>query len=228
MVLGAILLASCDGFFTNSLGEKWARDTSTIEVSAKNVKNLLKESRGDTKASKGILDKIAEELQKSGPNSTLQVAAITAANQASGLGELVLENIGTVLENDVGDNAFDGLLGDIQEKAAANEIKDIGKKVEESLGPAVTTGNKPEFKDDLVKDVPDAELAQLALVLVLAESEKSGGTFKDYITTWEGKDLDGTDLTDSERIIGAIANEFVDNRPGSDLGSMISELLKSN
>jgi hypothetical protein len=225
MVLGAILLASCEGFFTNSLGKEWARDPGTITVSAKNVNSLLKESRGDPKASKGILDKIAEELQKGGPNSTLQVAAITAANQASGLTELVLENIGSVLENDANEDTFNTLLDKIQTDAEKNDVKGIGEKVEESLGGAVTTTGKPEFKDDLVKDVPDAELAQLALTLVLAESKKSGEKFETYIATWNSKDLNGTNLTNSERIIGAVANELA-NRPG-DLGSMISDLLKS-
>jgi hypothetical protein len=231
MALCAILLASCSNFFTTSWGKNWARDPDKIEVSAKNVKNLLKESKGDTKASKGILDKIAKELKGNpNPDPTLQVAAITAANQAAGLSELVLENIGTVLNAEDGDeDTFKDLLKEVQDTAKNNDLPGIKTGIVDSLGGAVTTnGNKPVFKDNLVKDVPDAELAQLALVLVLAESEASGKDFDTYVSDWgDTKNLNSaTSLSESETIIAAIANELA-SRPG-DLGSMISDLLGSS
>ncbi|MDR0731340.1 MAG: hypothetical protein LBF63_06695, partial [Treponema sp.] len=133
LVLCAALFGSCQNpldFFTNSLGGDWARDPGTITVTSKNVNALLKESRGDTKASKGILEKIAAELKGNpDPDPVLQAAAVTAANQAAGLGELVLGNISTVLDSidseggeGASEDTFKTLLEDIEKKAKENEI----------------------------------------------------------------------------------------------------------
>jgi hypothetical protein len=223
VVLCAVLLASCSDFFTTSWGK--ARDPGTITVTTKNVKSLLKESKGDPTASRGILEKIAEELEKNPNQPELQTAAITAANQASGLTGLVLDNIGDVLN--ANEDTFTTLLGDIQETAKENKLDEISVNVVNSLGPAVTTG-KPQFIPGVAeKDkVSDAELAQLALTLILAESEKASQDIDAYIAAWgTGKSLDSASgLSESELILAAIAHELA-SRPGK-LGSMISDLLK--
>jgi predicted small secreted protein len=224
VVMCAVLLASCSDFFTTSWGKDLARDPGTITVTTKNVKSLLKESKGDTKASKGILDKIAAELKDNpNPDPALQTAAITAANQASGLSGLVLENIDTVLGDDIDDDVFTKLLDDIQETAKENDLAGIKTDVEDSLKTAVTTSSgKPEFKPEVVNGVSDAELAQLALTLILAESD---GDFEGYIDHWGAdKNLNGTGLTESEKIIAAVANELT--KRGGELGGYISDMLE--
>ncbi|MDR1443941.1 MAG: hypothetical protein LBI94_03575 [Treponema sp.] len=226
-VLCAVLLASCSNFFTTSWGKDWARDPSTIKVTTKNVKSLLKESKGDAKASRGILDKIAAELKNNPNQPELQAAAITAANQASGLTELVLENINLVLNSDSqSEDTFNKLLTEVQGTAKNNDMKGISDNIVTSLGPAVTSSGKPQFTPGVIDDVSDAELAQLALTLILAESESQSTSVEDYLAGWgtSKKTDDATTLSSpSESIIAAVANELT--RRGGELGNNISGLL---
>jgi hypothetical protein len=94
-----------------------------------------------------------------------------------------------------------------------------------------TTGTTPVFQGDYIKNVSDGDLTTLAFTMVLAEGEKAG-SFDAYIKGWTdntGKKIDGTGttLSASERVIAAIANEFT-NRPNSDLGKMLKDLLGEN
>jgi hypothetical protein len=227
LVLCAVLLGSCLDFFTNSWGKEMARDPGTITVTSKNVNALLKESRGDPAASRGILDKIAAELKGNpNPDPTLQAAAITAANQAAGLGELVLGSINTVLEDP--DNAdFDELLKKIEDETKGKELDKISTNVTDSLSSAVTTGtNGPVLTGAFVDSVSDGDLALLAMTLVMGELGNED--FETYIDTWgdSGKKLDGSGntLTDSEKLIAAIANTLA-SRPNSTIGGQLNELF---
>ncbi|MDR2136492.1 MAG: hypothetical protein LBO76_07740 [Treponema sp.] len=235
LVLCAVLLASCLDFFSNSLGENLARDPATIKVTPDNVDKLLKESKGDSAASRGILDKIAAELKNSStPDPKLQAAAVTAANQAAGLGELVLGNIGTVLNTvDGSDTTTDGdtfatLLGEVQNQVKENEFAKVAASTSDSLGgaldPAATT---PQFKGEALNNVSEADLTLLAFTLILAETEKiSDRTFDDYIKTWtDGNKLNGTGLSDSERLIAAIGNKLAngDGKIGKTLGDLLGK-----
>jgi hypothetical protein len=219
-----VLLSSCADFFTNSWGKNAARDPGTIKVTASNVKELLKEARGDTKTSRGILDKIAEEL-KGNPNPTLQAAAVTAANQASGLGTTVLDKMDLLVDGNTPDEeVLNDLLKDIQNKTKGNDLVGISNAVTGSL--PVTTSGKPAFAGDFVNTVSESDLTLLTLTLVLAEAEKKGQTFEAYIETWtEGqKSLDsGTGLSDSEKVIAAAAN-YIIAKDGT-LGGMLSGLF---
>jgi hypothetical protein len=243
-LLCAVLLGSCGGFFTNSLGEKWARNPDTITVSKDNVKALLKESRGDPEASRGILDKIAEELKGNpNPDPVLQAAAVTAANQASGLGELILTNIGSVLDTAAGDgentggNTFNTLLDKVQKQAAANDIKGVSESATDSLIGAVEikNGEPPVLSEEFVgSGVTDSDLTVLVFTLILGEVEQAKAkdptvTFNSYITnTWGdgGKSLDATNTngwTNSEKLIAAIGNQLAAG--DSELGNMLKDLL---
>ncbi|MDR2177421.1 MAG: hypothetical protein LBP20_05200 [Treponema sp.] len=223
LVLCAVLLASCNlGFFANSMGKDLARDPSTITVTAKNVDALLKESRGDPKASKGILDNIAEQLKNNpNPDPKLQAAAVTAANQAAGLGELVLENIGTVLE-DPENVSYENLLDEVLKSADEKDIKGVSEQITASLGRAVTSGNPPKFTGNFIDGVSGADLTQLAFTLILAEAS---GDVNTYVDDWgSGKKLDGTGLSSSERLIAAIANELA-GRKDNKMGNQLKEFL---
>ncbi|MDR0669679.1 MAG: hypothetical protein LBF95_06325 [Treponema sp.] len=235
LVLGAVLFGSCLDFFTNSLGTDLRRDPGTITVTSTNVTALLKESRGDPEASRGILDKIAAQLKNNpNPDPTLQAAAVTAANQGAGLGELVLGNISTVLENDdkdgdINDVKFNDLLKEVEIEAKKNDIKGVSDQVTASLKAAVTTDGSgvPALKPEFTAGVSDSDLLLLGLTLVMAEAEKGGGV-NDYLESWGtgGKTLDATDTTswsDSERLIAAIGNQL--STTDTEIGKALKDLL---
>jgi hypothetical protein len=209
-------LVSCADFFTNSWGKGSARDPGTIKVTSGNVKDLLKEAKGDTEASRGILNKIAEKLKGDpNPDPTLQRAAITAANQAAGLGQVVLENVGTLTDAVSGNadkNVIENLLKAVEDGAQGNKITEVSDSVNAVLKPAVKTKDgKPTLNKDVIAPVPDSELLLLATTLILAEAEKAGKSFDEYVSMWgtsTNKKLDGTGLTSSERLIAALVNEL--------------------
>jgi hypothetical protein len=224
----AVLLSSCADFFTNSWGKNAARDPGTIKVTSDNVNDLLREAKGDTKTSKGILDKIAGELENnSNPDPTMQAAAVKAANQASGLGTTVLDSLDNLKVDDP--DAFNELLKGIQDKTKGNNLTGISGVIADSL--PVSQSGTPVFQGDFIDNVSDSDLTILALALVLAEAEKNENSFENYIETWTAagsqKKLDGTGLEPSERVIAAAVNELA-NRPNNDLGSMLKDLLGEN
>jgi hypothetical protein len=221
----AVLLSSCADFFTNSWGKNAARDPGTIKVTSGNVNDLLREAKGDTKTSKGILDKIAEQLKNNpNPDPTLQAAAIKAAGQAGGLGTTVLDSLGKLDTNDP--NVFNEMLTGIYNKTKANDLTGISAAVTDSL--KVPQTNPPSFQGDFVDNVSDSDLTILTLTLVLAEAEKNNNSFENYIKTWTDtgsqKKIDGSGLDSSERVIAAAVNEL-STRPGS-LGGMLDDFLK--
>jgi hypothetical protein len=225
-----VLLSSCANFFTNSWGKNTARDPSTIKVTSGNVKDLLKEAKGDTKTSKGILDKITEQLKDNtdpASDPALRAAAVTAANQASGLGTVMLDSLDIILGDDVPTaETLNTLLETIQDKTKGNDLQSISKDVVDSL--SVTTSNgKPVFHPDFIENTTEADLTLLTLTLVLAEAERVQDDFDTYIKTWTdgSKDLSTVaGLSDSEKVIAAAANGIISK--GGTLADMLDGLFK--
>jgi hypothetical protein len=220
--------ASCD-LFSNSWGENLARDPGTLTVTAGNVKELLREAKGDTKTSRGILDKIAGQLDSGNPNPTLQAAAVTAANQASGLGMVVLDNADILLSDDIPDEeTFNELLKSVQDSTKGSDLKGISDDIAKALPVDAGGGAGPQFKDDF--NASNADLTLLALTLVMAEVEKNEDRqidFDDYIKTWTSGEKNintAAGLTDGEKVIAAITHKVASD-PDSTLGAMLEELL---
>jgi hypothetical protein len=230
-VAAVVLLSSCSNFFTTSWGKSSARDPGTIKVTSSNVKDLLKESKGDTKTSRGILSKIKDQVAgKENPDPTLQTAAVTAANQASGLGTVVLDSIDTILGDDVPtEEALNQLLAEVQNKTKGNDLQGIAADVAASLPkPTADSEGALVFPDSFYDSTSEADLTLLTLTLVLAESE-GYGDFDTYIETWTDGTRDLSDstgiLTPSERIIAAAANGIIKKKGGT-LGDMLNGLFK--
>jgi hypothetical protein len=223
-----VLLSSCADFFTNSWGKNAARDPSTIKVTSGNVKDLLRDANGDTKTSRGILDKIAGVLKGNpNPDPTLQAAAVTAANQAAGLGTAALDKLGRVDDA----NDFFEVLKEIQGGMKGNDLKGISDAIAASLPTTVAVdsdGNETiVFDGNFAGNVSDSDLTMLTLTLILAESEKAEDDFENYIGRWTDgpKTIGGDDLSGSEKVIAAAVNELTSKERSSSLGGMLKELL---
>ncbi|MDR0401048.1 MAG: hypothetical protein LBH51_08915 [Treponema sp.] len=223
------LFISCD-FVSESWGQGFARDPGTIQVTAGNVEDLLRDARGDSETSRAILDKIAEKLKNNpNPDPTLQKAAVIAANQAAGLGSVIMNNLDVLLDENIpSEETLKKLLEKIEADIKKNDLPGISKSIVESLPVGRDSDGMPVFTKKF--ESGDADLTILAIALILAESENSGG-FDNYIKSWSdgSKKIDGTveGLSDSELVIAAAANEVMSN-PDGELGKMIESLLGSD
>jgi hypothetical protein len=222
-------IVSCEVFST-SWGEAFERKSPKIEVTADNVDQLLKDARGDTKASRAILKEL-----KGTKKPALRAAAIKAANQASGLGMEMLSDISlltdALLETGVtGTNGIAALGKKLQKGVKGNDIIGISDDITVILSPVITdTSSGPQFDPAVInsKTVSNADLVFLAINMILAEAEKKDMNFDTYANTWgDGRKVDGTgviELSPSEKIIAAIAHELTTR--DSELGNMLGELL---
>jgi hypothetical protein len=243
------LLNSCTDFFSESWGKP--RDPAKVKVDESNVEELLKIARGNPELSKAILDKI-----DANSSDKLKHAAIKAANQAAGIPSLALENV-KILTDAVNDHKYETALEEvaeaIQDAVAQNDLVGISDKLSEILGGAITKPSEPdeepippEFTNDFLDNVSEADLTLMVMTLVLAKAQKvkdlyenEDFTFSDYINgkTVNGeyieglreKDvINGIGLDPDERVMAAIVNEMVEKHGGSDLVQMLEDLLGRN
>jgi hypothetical protein len=223
LALGAgLLLAACTDFYSTTWGEAFARDPSNVQVTRSNVYELLKDANGDREASRAILKKLAGT-----DDPELQAAAVKAANQAAGLTELVLSNLGTLTGSNANNADSLGKLAEtIMAEAKANDIRGIASDIAETL--PVSSNNPPQFSGSFSSSVSTSDLTLLLVAMMLAEVPEAN-EFDDYADEWgSGKKIDGTgniNLDEKEKVIAAIANEVIGKRPNSELGDMLRSLV---
>ncbi|MDR3193313.1 MAG: hypothetical protein LBT87_09635 [Treponema sp.] len=226
LVLTGLLAASCTDFYSTTWGEALARDPSKVKVTTSNVNELLKDANGDTEASRAILEKL-----KGTDNPALQAAAIKAANQAAGLTELVLSNLGTLTGgSETNENALLEVAQTVLGQAKKNDISGVADDIAKTLAKNVVEENgAPRFTDDsFAKSVSTSDLTLLLVTMMMGEASKAAGDFESYANDWgSSKTVDGTGLGDNEKIIAAVANEVID-RPDSELGNMLKALVGAN
>lgn len=216
-----LALASCSDFYSSSWGEGLARDPSNVTITGSNIRELLKDANGDRKASRAILKKLTGT-----EDPELQAASVKAANQAAGLTELALSNLGT-LTGDNADNtdSLQNLAKTVLEEAKENDIRGIADDITETL--PLQPGNPPRFAGSFAKSISTSDLSLLLVTMMLAEVPNED-EFDDYVNEWgNGKKIDGNgtmNLDPNERVIAAIANEVM-SRPDSELGKMLKSLV---
>jgi hypothetical protein len=126
------LLNSCAEFFSTSWGEAFKRDPKSVKVNASNVNALLDAAKGDTELSRAILDQINADS-----SDKLKHAAIKAANQASGVATLALENVQTLIDavDKGGDQkALEKVAKEILGAAEKNDLLGISDQLVKILG----------------------------------------------------------------------------------------------
>jgi hypothetical protein len=220
--LAGLLLASCTDFYSTSWGEALARDPSNVKVTASNVNELLRDANGDTKASRAILEKL-----KGTTDPTLQAASVKAANQAAGLTELVLSNLGVLTADGTNTDALTKVAETVFGEAKKNDITGVANDVAGTLENTLKEGSTPEFKEDsFAKSVSTSDLTLLLVTVMMGEAVNASDDFDAYANKWgsDKKIGNGDGLDKNEKVIAAIANEVI-SRPDSELGNMLKNLV---
>jgi hypothetical protein len=125
------LMNSCAEFFSGSWGELFKRDPKKVKVDSSNVYDLLDAAKGDPDLSKEILNQI-----DANSNDSLKHAAIKAANQASGVTTLMLENIAIIIDatkSSSYEEAITEVANTIQNAMKDNDVVGISEKLTEIL-----------------------------------------------------------------------------------------------
>jgi hypothetical protein len=125
-------LNSCADFFSTSWGDLFKRDPAKVKVTSSNVNDLLDAAKGDKELARAILDQI-----DGNSSDTLKRAAIKAANQASDLSALALENVSSLLDamDNPNANALQDLADKINAQAQGNDLEGVSKKLVSILTP---------------------------------------------------------------------------------------------
>jgi hypothetical protein len=255
-LLPALILVSCDSFFSASWGSKRAYDPDNIHLSINNLESWIEHSIGNPELAAAITKKIIEKVTGADPASadtaTFQVAGVSLAVEASGIGELMISTAGDAL-GDIKDNKDTGIqdiLGDIQEEfksggpqAAANLADIVGVSIS-----GKADGSSPTFGNTAYASVAKAgDVSQAVLLLALAvlgdegdigekveqlgESDASGGIAGLKLDDTTGKvQIDtskGEEASPEAVALAAYLNLIADDTNGKFDSNPITSAIKS-
>jgi len=216
LVALSLLLGSCTDFFSTSLAPWAARDPGSLipAVNADNVNDLLRLAENDPDMSNAILRKIRDAVN--GANSDdrvkLQSAALTAASNASGMGNALLKQAGNISQITEGD-AID-LVADM-----LNDMKNL-QEAAVNLEYILPDPGTPAFNEFV--DNSNADDLAIAAALLIAASAKDSADSKDYLKTFN--DPPGN-LSPQEELALKLARA-ANSKPGdSALSGSLKELL---
>jgi hypothetical protein len=179
----AFLLGSCTDFFSSSLAPWAKRDPSKVvpKVTAANAAELIILMESDPDLSLVVLEGIQDIVNgasSEAEKAALRQAALQAAANASGLGNALFVNAGTII--DTLDNPEDLKKAAID---AVNNMDNLNKVSDILLNGIIPPPSSPEF-DPFLKSAPATDLALTATVILLGEAKTLGSSeaIEDYIT----------------------------------------------
>ncbi|MDR3311652.1 MAG: hypothetical protein LBS64_00760 [Spirochaetaceae bacterium] len=210
--IGVVMLSSCTEFFTSSWGEGAKRDPSKVKVTSSNAAALVRAARGDPELSRTILAKIAG-MGGGGWSPALQVTAVRAANQGSGISKLILENVGLIAK-DTTKTTVEDLLDTIKASAKGNHVDEISGELKIVLDSALSNN---AFSSDFLASVNESDLVLLFATLVIADM--GDDTMEDYSDGWSGAPTAGMGI---RNFIWAAAQGL---RGSDTFGGPINEIL---
>lgn len=202
-----VVLASCQQFFTTSLGEAFARDPKDLvpKVTANNAADLADSTRGDSDASLALLDDLEDVIADADPEDKAELTAVAldVASSASGLENAILQD---------GDELVDLLQdADLDDPAVQEQIYGI---VEDSLAGldnlsaasaslvSILTAPGAASVDDLAAASSAEDLAMAAIMLLSANAADDPSGVSGYIDSF---DPDSGALSESESLAVTLA-----------------------
>ncbi|MDR1862839.1 MAG: hypothetical protein LBQ67_02845 [Treponema sp.] len=176
LLLGALILSSCDEFFSSSWGSPRDYDPSKIKLSASNLDSWLDAAVGNPELADALTEKIKKELNSGALNPAdkvkFQTAGVKLAVEASGLGTSILTNASSALSSidNEDEGAVKGLLSDVQNSFKSNNGAKAAADIAEMVGGGLSSndGATPEFDAAYAAAVTPSDAAQAVLVLALA------------------------------------------------------------
>jgi hypothetical protein len=208
---------SCMDVFTNSWGSALKRDPDKLipKVTTSNVGELLDASVGDPEFAAVLLGKIRNSVENTTgkDKAILQDAGLKAAVEASGLAAEFINNAGELLKTESAEgvkNSIDTILKNLDTDRSisiANNLLDI-------------LDDETAFKE--FSEASNGDLAVAAVVLLIGEVKKSGGTLDDYLDDFLNRKLDENILSKEEKKALFLANQARNSN-----NDLIDQLLES-
>jgi hypothetical protein len=176
-LLPALILVSCDSFFSTSWGSERSYDPDNIKLSADNLDSWIRNSIGNPKLAAALAAKIKQEVQtkpESAERLKFQEKGVELAVRASGIGTSIAINAADVL-GDI-DNIEEGAVKDILTKIQGDfssggpqAAADLASIVSVSLDPnTVDEDSAPKFTGLYAQNAKGGDVGQAVLVLSLA------------------------------------------------------------
>lgn len=234
-LLGLLVFAGCDNFFSSSWGNGRSYDSSKITVNAKNVDSWILEAKGNPALAAAVTDKIIQVLETGGLSAAekgkLQEAGVGLAIDSSGIGGSIIKNADGVIDKLNGDDAAEAVK-DILVNIYTDFSNGSGPKAADDLAKVLgitNPGNNgtPQFpaNDPYVKDgLADTDVMQAVTVLMLGacskkninaqvlenEITKDDFDFNDFVNTYGlGLKVEGRDVKIDTNAGGEPSNEAI-------------------
>lgn len=208
---------SCMDVFTNSWGSTFKRDPNKLipRVTTSNVGELLDASVGDPEFAAVLLKKISDSLENTTDKdrAILQDAGLKAAVEASGLAAEFINNAGELLKTESAEgvkNSIDAILKNLDTDRSISIAEDL----------LAILDDENAFKT--YSAASSGDLAVAAVVLLLGEVKKSGGTLDAYLDSFTNRKPTLDSLTPREK--KAI---FLANQARNSDNDLIDQLLES-
>ncbi|HCM25519.1 MAG: hypothetical protein A2Z99_11440 [Treponema sp. GWB1_62_6] len=189
----ALLISSCQQFFTTSLAAQLARDPADLmpDVDTGNVDELLAQAAGNPEMSLALMDSIIDALDGATGAELVQLqsAAVTAATGASGLSEAILASGGDIVAIDFESATAQEEIITIMEEALGglNQLADASAGLIDIIPDPVA--DSAGF-DAFVLEADSEQLAMAAITLLASSADASAGGTSDYIDNLDPENPD--------------------------------------
>jgi hypothetical protein len=218
--LAVTLLASCSGFFTNSLASGLARDPDKLvpAVTTDNIDELISQSEGNPDMAAAVLNGIADAMAgaSAAEQAELRAAAVNLASTASGVGVAILNDAGTILENldgaDVVSNISDAIGG----------LSNLGSTASALVTILPSPDDTVAF-DAFVAQATADDLAMAAVVLLADKATSDPLGTEAYINQFDS----GGTLSPQEALAVKLATSARDKNAAEGGGGTIGDLLSA-
>jgi hypothetical protein len=171
LVLGTLILSSCDEFYSSTWGTTRKYEGSKIDLNAGNLDAWVETAIGNPELANALLEKIKDDLPGlSGKDKAkYQDTGVKLAVEASGIGSSILSNAAVALDqlekknSDAVKDILSNIQNDFKKNNGAKAAKDIAEIVD-----VPDSDKPPEIQGDYALSASASDVGQAVMVLALA------------------------------------------------------------